>query len=362
MASKTNGRDVAVGLALIGARAGLAVGRLVLLPARVVSRAPLVAPVVRRAEEALASESEVAQARGRQRLEAVATDVLAAPEVERAVDHTLAGPLTDAVARSLAEHRVTQRIASQVLASPEFERAFADALDHETTQRLVDQVVRSPEFQQAIEKAASSPAVRVALSRQTTTLGEELVQSVRGKSEAADESAERRVRRWFRRPARAIGDEPATPPYSGIATRALALAFDVICAFLVALAIGVLLAVVASLVSSLRPEWLVATIASAWWLLVSMSYFVLFWTGTGQTPAMRLMRIEVRSRAGTPPGLGRSLVRFVGLVLAIIPCFAGFIPVLFDERRRGLPDYLAGTAVYRLEPARTPAPSGEGQP
>jgi uncharacterized RDD family membrane protein YckC len=35
----------------------------------------------------------------------------------------------------------------------------------------------------------------------------------------------------------------------------------------------------------------------------------------------------------------------IGLGLAIIPFFAGFIPVLFDHRRRGLPDYLAGTVV-----------------
>ena len=32
-------------------------------------------------------------------------------------------------------------------------------------------------------------------------------------------------------------------------------------------------------------------------------------------------------------------------MLAIIPLFAGFLPVLFDRRRRALPDYLAGTVV-----------------
>jgi hypothetical protein len=35
----------------------------------------------------------------------------------------------------------------------------------------------------------------------------------------------------------------------------------------------------------------------------------------------------------------------LGLALAIIPCFAGFIPVFFDGRRRGLADWLAGTDV-----------------
>jgi uncharacterized RDD family membrane protein YckC len=309
------------------------------------------------APEALASETETARARGRKRLEAVATEVLDSPEVERTVDHTLAGPLTDGVARSLAEHRVTQRVAAEVLASPQFEQAFADALDHETTRRLTEQVVRSSEFQQAIEVAASSPAVRTALAHQTTTLTEELAENVRESTATADESAERRVRRWFRRPARVVEEGFATPPYSGIATRAVALALDGLLALTVAVVVGGALALIASLVSELRPEWLVAVVTACWWSLVTASYFVFFWTAAGQTPGMRVMRIRVLTRDGGRIGLGRSIVRVVGLALAIIPCFAGFIPVLFDERRRGLPDYLAGTSVYRVDRAPPPAPS-----
>jgi uncharacterized RDD family membrane protein YckC len=38
-------------------------------------------------------------------------------------------------------------------------------------------------------------------------------------------------------------------------------------------------------------------------------------------------------------------VRAVGTLIAIVPLFAGYLPVLFDQRRRGLPDLLAGTVV-----------------
>jgi uncharacterized RDD family membrane protein YckC len=48
---------------------------------------------------------------------------------------------------------------------------------------------------------------------------------------------------------------------------------------------------------------------------------------------------------GVRLGLRRALVRTLGLALAIIPCFLGFVPALFDSRRRALPDYLAGTTV-----------------
>jgi len=34
-------------------------------------------------------------------------------------------------------------------------------------------------------------------------------------------------------------------------------------------------------------------------------------------------------------------------VLAVAPLGAGFVPVLFDDRRRALPDYLARTVVVR---------------
>lgn len=80
------------------------------------------------------------------------------------------------------------------------------------------------------------------------------------------------------------------------------------------------------------------------------TYFVLFWSTTGQTPGMRLLRVRVRGLAGRH-SLDRSIARAtVGLVLAIGPMFAGFVPVLFTERRRGLPDFLAGTVVLYDDP------------
>jgi uncharacterized RDD family membrane protein YckC len=53
---------------------------------------------------------------------------------------------------------------------------------------------------------------------------------------------------------------------------------------------------------------------------------------------------------GAAPSVLRSIVRFVGLVLAIALLFLGFLPVLFDRRRRALQDYLAGTAVVVTSP------------
>jgi uncharacterized RDD family membrane protein YckC len=72
---------------------------------------------------------------------------------------------------------------------------------------------------------------------------------------------------------------------------------------------------------------------------------VLFWSTAGQTPGMRLMGLRVMTRRGEHPGVARSVVRLVGLGLAIVPLFLGFLPVLVDAQRRGLHDFLAGTVV-----------------
>ena len=60
---------------------------------------------------------------------------------------------------------------------------------------------------------------------------------------------------------------------------------------------------------------------------------------------MRLLGLRVHTTAGGVPSVGRSIVRMVGLVLSITLLFIGFVPVLFDDRRRGLADFMAGTSV-----------------
>jgi uncharacterized RDD family membrane protein YckC len=138
---------------------------------------------------------------------------------------------------------------------------------------------------------------------------------------------------------------PARVPYAGVATRAVALAVDGLVSQAVYIIGAALIGLAASIAGELRPEWLVATLAALGWALTVATYFVGFWTVTGQTPGMRLMGLRVERSDGEPLRIGRALVRLVGLIVSIIPLFAGFLPVLFDDRRRGLADMLAGTVV-----------------
>lgn len=366
----TNTRDVVLGVFVAGARAGAIVGRVALMPMRVAARMPVVGPALRRAGDSLAADGHEARVQGRHRLEVTAEDVLASPEVEHAVDVSMAGPLTDAVARSLAEHRVVERIAEQVLASTDLEEAVTRALGHKKTERLVaealaspdlerllvnaiesrltveltDRVLDSPELQRAVGHVASSPEVRAALARQTTTLADEMVGGIRSRAVTFDDAAERAVRGWLRMPS-----SDTRELYAGLATRAAAFTIDVAIAHVIFLSGAALLGLVASLVVELRPDWLVALLLASGWAIVAGGYFVLFWTVAGQTPGMRLMRLRVVRASGDRLRLGRALLRLIGLGLAIVPLFAGFLPVLFNERRRGLHDFFGDTVVVHAE-------------
>jgi uncharacterized RDD family membrane protein YckC len=203
-------------------------------------------------------------------------------------------------------------------------------------------VLESDETQRMLRHVAASPELRDAIARQTRGLGEEVVGGVRASALRLDDRAERIVRR----PARA---ERAI--HAGIATRALALATDAAVATVLFMAATGIVSLVASLVGGLRPAWLVGALLAAGWVLIAGTYFVLFWSAAGQTPGMRLLHLRVLGPSGDPPSIGRSVVRVVGLVLAIVPLFAGFLPVLFTERRRGLPDLMAGTVVVYADAA-----------
>jgi len=133
-------------------------------------------------------------------------------------------------------------------------------------------------------------------------------------------------------------------PYAGIATRAVGLALDVLFADLLVLVTAGVLALVGSLVGLDLSTGLKVAAAGVWFVILA-GYFVFFWSTTGQTPGMRLMRLRVAGSDGRPPNFGRAVVRVIGLAVSIIPLFAGFLPVLVDDRRRGLLDFLAGTVV-----------------
>jgi uncharacterized RDD family membrane protein YckC len=273
------------------------------------------------------------------------------PVAEKSVDRLLAGPLPEAVAQSIVRHHVLERVVSEIVASPEFRAAFTAALRDERTEELVAEVGASPLLERVVRDAVSSPAVREALTAQTTSIGAEMVGSLRSTAVRADAAVERPVRRWLRRPARQFSGLEGS--YAGIATRGPALVLDTLLAQLVYLVVASTVGLVLSLTVGVEQGWTYGILAAAGWLIVQGAYFVGFWSAAGRTPGMALMGLRLHDGRNSKPGILRSSIRLVGLWVAVTFLLIGFLPVLVDDRRRALQDFLAGTEVVYS--------SGEGE-
>jgi uncharacterized RDD family membrane protein YckC len=271
----------------------------------------------------------------RGRIESAADDVLSAPELARILDRALAGSLPEEIARSMVRHRVVERVVRELAESGELQRMIERALDDPQTLELTDRVLASEEMQRVVQSTTSSPELRRAIASQSTGLAEEVVGGIRRAAARADQRAPSR-----------------SQVYAGVASRGVALAIDSLAALVIYASGSALLAVIASLVGGIGSHWLAGSLLGIGWTLFAGAYFVLFWSAAGQTPGMRLMRVRVLRPGGGRISVGRAILRAFGLALAIIPLFAGFLPALFDSRRRALPDYLAGTVVLYGDAAR----------
>jgi uncharacterized RDD family membrane protein YckC len=287
-----------------------AAGRLAFFPARVAARA------------------------SRGPLEAAADEHLV-PELSRLIDRALAQSLPEELVHSLVEHRVLERMATELAATGELDRVVEGALASPRTGELVDRVVKSDEFRRAIREVVASPEVREAVTQQASGFIEELASDIRSRARRLDDRLDRR--------------RVAGSPFAGLAIRAAAFIVDALLIVAVFTVVSGFFAVISSIAGSLRPAWL-GVLAGVGWTVVAVGYFVLFWSAAGRTPGQQLLRARVRDASGGPPSLARAVVRAFVTWLSIIPLFAGYLPVLFDRRRRGLPDLLAGTEVVYSEP------------
>jgi uncharacterized RDD family membrane protein YckC len=133
--------------------------------------------------------------------------------------------------------------------------------------------------------------------------------------------------------------------YAPARRRAAALVLDlvVVLVLLFALAVVAALALGASL--------------GAWTWAIVAAYFVLLpltsWRGTAGKRASGIAIVDV---AGRPIGPLRSALRFGASLLSLASAGAGYAVCFWNERRRALHDYVAGTVVIDAK-AQGPAPS-----
>lgn len=134
--------------------------------------------------------------------------------------------------------------------------------------------------------------------------------------------------------------------YMGLMTRGIAFVIDAALISLAAFLVGAAVALIGSLFHfPHHAKTILAVIGGAAYVLWAAGYFVGFWAATGQTPGDRVMQIRVVTARLERVNPIRGIVRCIGLILATVPLFIGYLPIPFDKRRRGLADWLARTVV-----------------
>jgi uncharacterized RDD family membrane protein YckC len=306
-------------------------------------------------------------------------------------------PLREGATEVVLDSELFQSLLADALDREQVQTALTRALETEGAEHLVDtlfesglvdefvdRLLTSKALWRLVDEIAASPAVTAAVTQQSLGFADQVGGELRSRARHADDWILQTARRDGNGDRRSVCETGSAPPaeaevqaaspsglhpvgtaptvvagttpgadtgeterrYTGIVARTLAFTLDagliIIPAFIVEIG-GTLIVTVAHLPSNWKTTMVaVGAIAFAVW---AMAYFAVFWTTTGQTPGARIMEFRVVPNEGDKLKPWRAVVRAVGLVLAAIPLFAGYLPVAFGRKRRGLQDYLARTIV-----------------
>ena len=86
--------------------------------------------------------------------------------------------------------------------------------------------------------------------------------------------------------------------------------------------------------------------------MLLFTYWLIFWTVTGQTIGKRIMGVRVVRMDGQRMKVGNSVRRILMYFVSMVPFFLGFLWILINDERRGWHDKVANTCVIYAWNAR----------
>ena len=218
--------------------------------------------------------------------------------------------------------------------------------------------------------------VQEIVTSQSLGMTEEVIEEVRERAVTLDIRLEKMVRKTLRRPPREslpgpnftlqigagqreaerlAGKSSLAGQYAGFASRLMALAIDLLIIIVGFSVAGTLITAVRSIfhIGPFLAGIFGVAPASTWdsalaGIVVSLlaaAYFIVSWSLTGESVGKAIMGIRVVGPNGDYPTLWQSIRRYIGYLLIALSLGIGFLWVLFDKRRQGWDDKLAGTFV-----------------
>ena len=138
--------------------------------------------------------------------------------------------------------------------------------------------------------------------------------------------------------------------YAGGGARLLAAIIDNIILVLVGFVLGFVIGMVMG-----KSGQILSTILS---LVISIYYWVFYQASSGQTLGKKVMGIKVVDMMGNKPSTMTFFLReMIGKLVSAIILFIVYLMILWDGKKQGLHDKIAGTVVVRVAnmPAQSPA-------
>lgn len=84
-------------------------------------------------------------------------------------------------------------------------------------------------------------------------------------------------------------------------------------------------------------------------IIVGAAYYLYFWVKQdGQTLGKKAMHIKVVRADGQPMDWMTAGLRYIGYIVSGIPLLLGYIWILFDGKKQGWHDKIAGTYVVKV--------------
>jgi uncharacterized RDD family membrane protein YckC len=82
--------------------------------------------------------------------------------------------------------------------------------------------------------------------------------------------------------------------------------------------------------------------------LLGAVYYIFLWVyWQGQTVGKKAMGIKVTQANGRPLTYSQAILRYAMYIVSAIPFFLGFLWLIWDEKKQGWHDKVAGTIVVK---------------
>lgn len=82
--------------------------------------------------------------------------------------------------------------------------------------------------------------------------------------------------------------------------------------------------------------------------IVGIVYVIGFWVyWNGQTPGKKVMKIKIIREDGKKFDIMTGVLRYVGYIISSIALFLGYFWVIWDPKKQGWHDKIAGTVVVK---------------